>query len=269
MITYFIDPISQSQGTIDPLRMLEVAGDWFTGLMTLTAVILALFLQRLSERVRSPRLAVDYNRDEEVNNRYLILDSSHTHPDTSFVSDPSEGSREELWIRLRVTNNGPVTAKDVEVRFIGVARKKDNVRDNRSAWWFKVSHLNDTHTNLPPRFTHFFDIAFLSNDVGSRRDLSLYLVIVKPELLPWEEEKARIEISPDNKLDLGWDFVLYFAVAAANADAKYYEMSLRVDPRKVDDPLSTTVLGREHLMARIEVSPAREISPDEAFRAPE
>lgn len=240
---------------MDQLKLLrlEVIGIWFTGFATFLAVVLALFLQRYSERRQRPKLCVQYDTNDKSDNRYLPPGPAGTGAE-----------REELWTRLRVKNISNTPAKDVEVRFIGV--ESAGVRVNRPSWSFKVSNFDAVSIRIPPKFTQYFDLTYVKNELTTREDLSCYLVIVGGGPRPWPDEKARIEqAEKDNKLEIGSRHDLFFAVVSSNADANYYRMAINVRVRKAEDPPPDKLLGEAYLRSRVEVVPPSSFTPEEAF----
>jgi hypothetical protein len=235
-----------------------VIAAYFSGTATIIAVLLALFLERYFEHRRRPKLSVEFDRNQKGDLRYLP---------PPLAGEMREGEeREEMWIRLRVKNTSGTPARDVEVRFICTQRERSTIRENRPSWWFKISNLNAVSLTIPPKFTQYFDLAYVKNIQRSPEDISFYLAIVHGDLPPWTQEKVRIESDmKNNKLDLGWTYDLFFAVVSSNADAKYYRMRVKVAPKKTDDPALEELLGEDRLKVRIKLDCPQEVTPKEAF----
>lgn len=238
------------------LHRLEVIGVWFTGIATFLAVILALFLQRYTERRRRPRLHIEHDSTKKGDMRYLPPRLAATTPGPE---------REEMWIRLRVKNTSYTPARDVELRFISSLQEGGTVRENRPSWWFKVSNFNGACVAIPPQFTQYFDLAYVKNEVGSAEDVSFHLASVRGNLSDWPVEKARIESKEENRLLVGFKYDLFFAVVSSDADAKFYRMEVKLLPRRDEDPPAKALLGEQRLHQRVEVLSLSEISSEEAF----
>lgn len=233
------------------IQVWEVIGIWFAGLATVSAVALALYLRHIYERRQRPKLFVVYDREQKSDNRYVL-------PPFAATSSCQKGQKlpdqEELWVRVHVQNASKATAKDVELRLISIQREKKGSADDRPSWWFKASNLNATSLVIPPKFTQHFDIAYVKNTVESSADLSFYLAIVPPDLLPWPQEKTRIESDEqNNRLDIGWKYKLLLALVSSNADAKHFQMEIKVDPPGSEDPSIVGLLGEEVLRKRVNV----------------
>jgi len=220
------------------VKLLEMIGIWFTGIMTLLAVVVALLLQKFTEWLQRPKLEVVYDKDNKEDNRYLKLDD-----------------REERWIRVRVQNTSNYEAKDAEIRLMSIKRDSDSNWGNRANLGFKVSNRNAVTVRIPPKFTVHFDIAYVSNILNDDKDdVSFYLVTVHEDLKPWDEEKIRIESDPDNVLEIGKTLGLRLAVLYTNGPAIIYEMEVKIDDRDKDDPSSKHHLGKDHFKRRIHVN---------------
>lgn len=192
-----------------------------SGLATLGAVIFALTLQRRLERQSIPTLRVEYDPASTAHNRYL--------PPSANIGGPGP-NRHEVWVRIRVTNKSSYPARDVELRFISTQFANDPVRTNRPSWWFKVSNLNSVKVTIPPYFTQYFDIAYMIREVTAQ-EAKGFLVLTRPDMMEWNQEKARIEAYGDyTELQIGWPYNIYFAVVGNNYDAAYYRMSLQLSP---------------------------------------
>ena len=69
-----------------------------------------------------------------------------------------------------------------------------------------------------------------------------------------------------NRLQIGSDYTLLFAVVSSNADAKYYELKLKVlIDRKQSDPPLTQEAGVIVLRERVRVQSLTELSPKKAL----
>ena len=200
----------------------DAAANLLSGMATLGAVLFALSLQRRMERRSKPSLVVEYDPVSEGDNRYL--------PPSQTNSGGPGPNRHEVWIRIRVTNKSSNPAKDVELRFISSQRAADRTRNNRPSWWFKVSNLNSVVITIPPRFPQYFDIAYMVQEIETKA-AEAFLVITRPTMLEWNQEKARIEAYGDyTKLDLGYPYHIFFAVVGSNCDAAYYKMPIQFSP---------------------------------------
>lgn len=240
------------------LRWAEVIGIWFTGVATFSAVAVAWSLRRLWERRQRPVLSVGYDARSEEDSRYVPPPFAAGPPSSK---NPGEPGREELWVRLHVKNTSKTTARDVQLRILSIQRERKEAPDNRSKWWFKASNLDATSVTIHPQFTQHFDIAYVKNILGTSDDLAFYLVIVRPDLLPWPQQKARIEEDAENNwLEVGWKYTLQLALLSDNADAKYYEMEVKVDPRGSEDPSTDQRLGADNLRKRVHVISLKESS---------
>lgn len=235
---------------------LEVIGIWFTGVATILAVLVALFAQIFTEKLRRPRLQVEHDNNHMVDKRYLPPARAKT---------PNCPEREELWIRLRIKNLSNVPAINVQIRFIGTLREGESIREQRPSWWFKVSNLNAVSLTIPPKFTQYFDIAYVKNEVGPS-EASFYLAIVRGDSTSWQDEKARIEEYEGNKLEVGFMYDISFAVVSNNADARFYSMKTKVLPRRSEEPLAQ-LLGENLLNNRVVVVSVKEITSKQAFSA--
>jgi hypothetical protein len=202
------------------------AATLLSGMATLGAVLFALNLQRRMERRSKPSLVVEYDPSLEGDNRYLP-------PSATDYGGPGP-NRQEVWIRVRITNKSSNPAKDVELRFISSQITTERTRNNRPCWWFKVSNLNSVAITIPPRFPQYFDIAYIVQDVATK-EAKAFLVITQPSMLEWNQEKARIEAYGDyTKLEIGWPYNIFFAVVGSNCDAAYYKMPIQFSPPRQD-----------------------------------
>jgi hypothetical protein len=234
-------------------HLLEIIGVWFSGIATLAAVILALFLQVYSERRQRPKLCVEYDVRSVGDNRFLPPSTAGGGPGID---------RQELWIRIRVTNNSERTARDVEVRFISSTIEKEKRRNNRPSWWFKVSNFNRTSVAIPPHFPQHFDIAYLVHEISTQQ-VSAFLAITQPDMLDWPQEKIRIERQGDyTNVEIGWPYTLFFAVVGSNCDATYYQMPLQISPPRES---RQSPIGEEQMRACIAAKTPIQITASQAF----
>ena len=227
-----------------------VAASWFAGIATLLVVFLALGLQMWYERAKRPKLRVLYEKSNAEDNRYVALNSAQEP-----LSSGEEQATEELWLRMNIVNDSKITANDVELRFIYIYSIKEgsNAKDDRPSWWFKVANLNAFSIPVPPRFKQPFDIAYVKNCNGEDADLRFFLAIVPPDLKDWAAEKQRIEIARYNRLEVGIQYRLVFAVVSSNANATYYEFKINVCNRTEHDLDRKHLQGPDSLRRRFEV----------------
>lgn len=167
----------------------DAAANLFSGMATLGAVLFALSLQRRMERRSKPSLVLEYDPDSEGDNRYL--------PPSPTDSGGPGPNRQEVWIRIRITNKSSNPAKDVELRFISSQIAKTRTRNNRPSWWFKVSNLNSVAITIPPRFPQYFDIAYLVQEVS--KEAKAFLVITRPTMLEWNQEKLESKLTVNTR----------------------------------------------------------------------
>jgi hypothetical protein len=231
-------------------QWVEAIGTWFAAFATVGAVILALRLRRAEDRRSRPRLEVSFAPESDDHVVYVP-------PQFASAEPRHEGAprREELWIRITVQNLGDTAAKDVEVRLQGVVRRKDSKKEGRANLWFKVSNVSDTMVRQLPRgFPAHFDVAFVKHTVDPADVIGVHLVIVKPDMGDWEDEKARIEKEERNALEIGWNYDINLVVLGSNADAVHYQVSMRCNPRRDKDPGPGQLLGPNTLTQMVEAS---------------
>ncbi len=246
--TSFLERLGNSLGSIFPLETWGVLGNWFIGFSTLLVVFLAIGLQVWYERAKRPKLRVSYRKSDDDDNRYVALNS-----DDLRLSLDEEQAIEELWLRVNVLNTGRDTARDVELRFIYAIKEGNKVKENRPSWWFKVANLNAVSIPVPQKFRQPFDIAYVKNYKGVDEDLRLFLAIVPPDLKEWVEAKKRIESKNSNRLELGVQYKLVFAVVSSNANATYYALRIMVSERGSDDIAQKHLQGPDALRRRFVV----------------
>jgi hypothetical protein len=199
------------------MALAATLGIWFTGLVTLAGVIVALRLQnRLLGRNKFPTLKVGYSPSSSSDNRFLP---------PSLGSELKDRERQELWIRIRVKNESPHTAKGIQARFTSSEIDGSRYRENRPSWWFKVSNLNATAIDIPPLFTQFFDVAFLIHDIWSK-EVEAFVAITQPDMGSWREIKSRIEQATYTRLSFGSAYFLYFALIGTDIPTTYYKMRI-------------------------------------------
>ena len=237
----------------ETLRLLDVIGAWFAGIATLGAVVLALFFDRLKEKWSRARLSVTHESDSNGDRRY--------------VGQPFAGGdekREEMWLRLCVTNSSRSPAKGVQIRLLSI-KKTTGQFENRPGWFFKASHLQAV--TAPPLFRGFrqhFDIAYLKREFGETpAQYGFYLTIVPDNLGPiWQEEKNRIEKAENyNMLDIGGEYLVRVALMGENVELKRYELKIHVqhDP----DLGGQNALGESRLRDIVCLEDIHECGPDE------
>jgi hypothetical protein len=246
----------------DTTPFLEMLGVWvgagttlFSGLATIGAVWIALTLQRRAERRNMPSVVVEYDSESSYDNKYLAPSAAGGGPDTQ---------RQELWLRLRLMNNSNHPAKDVELRFIATQIAPNGRRDNKPAWWFKVSNLDAVSVTIPPHFPQAFDIAYLVHDIQSG-ELTSFLAITRPNMDEWTLEKNKIEkMGEYTNFGVGRPYMVYFAVVGGNIDPKYYRMPIQFcHPAK--KPPSQQKIRESVFKECVVAGPPVEIRPEEAF----
>jgi hypothetical protein len=194
-------------------------GAWFSGGTTLLAVILLLTLQRRMDRRGRPCLSARLDPQSSDCIRYVSSEFSSQND-----------QREELWIRIAVENSGENAARNVEVRLLNILRENAKEPESRSNLWFKAASLDSTSINMLPRgMKQHFDIAFVRHLLTEEQP-SLHLVMGKPDLKPWQQEKTRIEQDRhDNKLEAGVTYIVSVAVLSNDADAVFHSFSIRLN----------------------------------------
>jgi len=235
----------------------NAVGTWFTGFATLLAVIVALRLQRRYERRDRPLLSVTLEPESADYLRYVPPKFASAEDKPRY---DGSSEREELWLRVVVQNSGDTAARDVEVRLLDILRERDTEPESRSNLWFKVASLNSKSVNILPRgIRQPFDIAFVRHVVSPAAEFSFHLVLVKPDLESWPTEKTRIEQDVGhNALDIGWTYRVHIAALSSNADAEHFTFSIRLNPRRAQDPREGAILGAESLKALLVVQTAEE-----------
>ena len=223
---------------------LAAIGTWVAAGATIFAVGFAIKLQRKYAKRERPILSVKIEPNSDKCFDYV-------GPELF----PSNDNREELWLRVLVSNSGDTAARDVQIRLVEILREKAIDPQSRSNLWFKVSNLNQISLNMLPRgIDQPFDIAFVGHSIDQSSEIkknndkvSFYLMMVKPELdKPWIEIKEKVEISPENKLILGYKYTLRIAVLSSNADAVHYNLTLRmINPSS--DPDIQEKIGRKSI----------------------
>lgn len=221
---------------------LAAIGTWIAAGATIFAVGFAIKLQRKYARRERPILSA---KIEPGTDKCF----SYVGPELF----PPNNNREELWLRVLVSNSGETAARDVQIRLVEILREKGIDPQSRSNLWFKVSNLNKTSLNMLPRgIDQPFDIAYVIHSInqsseikGNNDKVSFNLMMVTPELdKPYIKIKEQIEINPKNKLMLGSEYTLRIAVLSSNADAVHYNFTLRmVDPSF--DPDIQKKIGRQ------------------------
>ncbi len=226
----------------------NTVGVWFSGLMTLFAVYVALRLQRLFERRDRPQLSARFERKDDCL-RYVSA---------AIASDPTknqqEPKREELWLRILVMSKGEVAARDVQVQLVDVHRDDDPEPESRSRLGFKASNLNSTTVGLVPNgLPREFDIAFAWHTQGSD-DLECRLATSIPEIPSWHDLKDKIERDDRRKLELGHSYRIHVAIFGSNADAVHYELAATFKNHHEFDPEHRAMQGKHALQARVVAS---------------
>ena len=154
-------------------------------------------------------------------------------------------------------------AKDVELRLHSIRRGRDKNWGNRTNLGFKVSNRNDVSTDIPPKFEVHFDIAYVSNLIGEKKDVSFYLMSVHEELFTaaykdqkkeWEDVQTAIQSVSENVLEIGEVLGVRFAVLCTNGHAQNYGMELKIDPRDKDDTPMEAHVGKDQLKRHIHVN---------------
>lgn len=232
------------KGGNDLTQILELVGVWFSGLATLSAALVALFLPRLYR----PRLSVTCNKEGIGSSSFLFTDS------------PSASEVAELWIKVGVKNSSGLNADDVQLRLIMVRDESSNGRRAYtlfSSWWLKVSALNIVSISIPPKYTQYYDLCYLVVNRDRKRG-ALHLVAVRPPLDEWEIEKPHIESDPKRTLFPGREYGVIFAVAGRNTHAGYYRISIAYDVPRDGFGLDT---DENALRNSIRVSQPERVSP--------
>jgi hypothetical protein len=196
-------------------KLIELVGIWFTGIATLSATLVALFLPKLYR----PRLSVSCNKDGIGSSSYVI------------GTDSGASAFEDLWIKIGVKNRGSMNAEDVQLRLIMAHNTKMSGRRGYrlfSSWWLKVSALNAVSISIPPKYTQYYDLCYIvvRRNPGST---SLYLAAVRPPMDEWNLERKNIENDPHRVLKAGCVYNIVFAVSGKNTHASYWQISLAYD----------------------------------------
>lgn len=241
------------------LRLLEVYGVWVGGIATLVAVLLAISIESIRRRRSRPKLEVYYERDDEDDNPYLQPEVFTKAP---YAQEEAWRNREEQWIRVRVVNTGRSTARDVQLRLVSIKRETAPTAQNRPHWWFKVSNLNELSISIPPKFTQYFDIAYVSHETDEPNGLKFYLATVRGELLPWPQQKRPIEEEDrSNWLEIGWTYKIRLAAVSDNADARNYELEIKALPSIGKKGDKGQTLGRSRLQDLVHVVELSKVKP--------
>ncbi len=236
--------------SVDTLRIIEASGNWAAAFATLAAVGVALWLQVWLNRKRRPKLELIYDHKSPSDNRYLAPSDDASGPGKN---------RQELWVRLRVRNTSRHPARDIELKLIATIVGNDPQRQNRPGWSFKVSNLDASAVTIHPKFTQYFDVAYLIFKKDTS-ELSAHFVLTMPDTLSWNSEKKRIEENIQyTGITIGWPHQVLFALVGSNIEARYFRMDLQVAPVKAKE--ITEVVLRTCLVANQPI----EITPDDAF----
>ncbi|MBA3006234.1 MAG: hypothetical protein KJ900_04960 [Proteobacteria bacterium] len=244
----FTDQLGNWLLSIFSIEVWGVLASWFSGFATLAVVFLALGLQIWYERTRRPKLRLSYRKSDDDDNRYVALNGNRQP-----LSEVEEQAVEELWLRMNIVNDSRATARDVELRFIYSMKEGNKIKEDRPSWWFKVANLNTFSVPIPPKFKQPFDIAYVKNCDGVDDDLHFFLAIVPPDMKEWTVEKQRIESQKSNKLEVGVQYRLVFAVVSSNANATYYELKIKASDRVKHDIARNRLQGPDALRRRLEV----------------
>jgi hypothetical protein len=188
---------------------------WLTAVGTLGAVLVALYLGPVRDRLRRPHL---YARHDDV------------HADRIVVAAEDDESVDTAWVRIRVGNRGGrLAAEDVEVVVTWVDQFSPDVVFGPVGLSLPWSHgiPQTTSRTLPPGVEWHVDVARIRRS-SPEGQLGLELMTVP------------------NTRELGrGTFEVRIAVTARNADASHYRFGLTFDGVWGDD-----VLLRDHLFVR-------------------
>jgi hypothetical protein len=213
----------------------------FAGVATLSAVVLALRLQRLEDRRVRPRLEIAAG----VHEGSACLEYAYrTYED-----------REELWVRVRVHNKSPSLAKGVELRLLELEGH------DRPQWPFKVSNRNARSISVPPGFNQSFDLVWVKNTLNEDTDSRVFLAIVNPDdpLPPWPTLQSEMERGDDNHMDLGVDYDIQFAIIGENVEPQYFKCGFHIDvwTKAAHLPAFDQAQGQDGLARRVHCECAR------------
>lgn len=244
---------------------LAAIGTWIAAGAAFFVVGFAIKLQRKYAKRERPILSVKIEPEADKCFEYVGLGLAPSDDESAQPTD----NREELWLRVFVSNSGDTAARDVQIRLVEIFREKAIDPQSRSNLWFKVSNLNQTSLNMLPRgIDQPFDIAFVCHSINNSSKtnqndkVSFYLMMVKPELdKPWIEIKEKIEISPENKLILGYKYTLHIAALSSNADVAHYNITLRMinpssDP-DIQEKIGRQFIGKDKLKTYLMVETAK------------
>lgn len=254
----------QATSSWSDLEFWGVAGQWAGAFATLAVALVVVWLQRTIEKRRRPTLDVVYSPGDPVDNTYLLENESNQNV---LESEPEQAIFEYLWLRVNVSNPSKNTAENVQLRFIRfeeltISNRQGAPRLNRPSWWFKVSNLNLHSIDVPAGFPQAFDIAYIKNRIAESEDLSFYLMIVPQDMKPWLQQQVSIENSSENKLEIGSEYTILFALVGSNTDANFYHMNMRVKPPSLSAHELARRQGRAYLVDRLDIKgPFKRSSP--------
>jgi predicted transport protein len=199
------------------LQLLIFIGTSFSSVVALSAVFLA-----------------DYIRKKNRPNLHIKVDSKNYFEYIKLNEDRAEG-----WIKIHVYNTGRSAATDVQVRLVkidclNIHGKDESDPQSRPFLWFKVGNINSISLNILPReIDQPFDIGYVYHDIYRTIKSDKYasnLILIKPEIeKPWDKIKEDIEKSPETSLRLKIAYKLQIVVVCRNADARKYELYLKIN----------------------------------------
>ena len=135
------------------------------------------------------------------------------------------------------------------MRLFEILREGGDVAESRGSLWFKVGNLNSISVRMLPKgINQHFDIAFVVHNLASQNGMSFHLALVPPLFLDkpqlggsWADLKKQMETDTTNMLDVGRKYTLRIVAYGSNAEAVYYNFSIRLIPKPIED----TQTGKE------------------------
>jgi hypothetical protein len=226
-------------------NFLLVPATFLAAVTTIIAVITAWKLKSRQIRKNLPMLSLNISNEDERCFEYVSTDSGLN------LENGAKQKKEELWLKMFVSNSGNTAAKDVQIRLRKTLRDGRTDPQSRSNMWFKVSNLKMYYINMLPRnIDQPFDLAFVSRTCGDTKDkefIHYHMGLVQPELdKDWEIIRKSMEENKENKLDVSFVYTIEVAVLSSNADAIIKRIELHLPDIKIDS-MPDNYFGKENL----------------------
>jgi hypothetical protein len=174
--------------------------------------------------------------------------------------------REELWIRLRVTNtSGTANATGVAVKVVGLLSEGHEEDENVNRQFLKVSRAEHVRTTIEPQFSQHYDLLYLRHITTDPPEVSAFAAFVSDDRFEWDKEKERIE--REQAIPVGRRCWISFALVGDTSEATYYIAEFLIKSREqvTDGQMLSGELGRDELIKRLEWQQLWRVSSQNAF----